>query len=128
MNKNSSSTFFNRDFLFTLREAHEINHQISEVSQKFRRIHYLHIADALNVLANQIVLFFNTRQHMGKSGKIRKLDNSAHFSEDFPYSVSVTALHQTNTWRIWGNQINGYFNQQQNCMRISLIPSMLPFR
>ena len=29
---------------------------------------------------------------MGKSGKIRKQDNSAHFSDDFPYSVSVTAL------------------------------------
>ena len=92
--------------------------------KSFRR-NSLHIADALNVLANQIVLFFNTRRHKGKSSKIRKQDNSAHFSEDFPYSVSVTALQQFNTW---GNQINGYFNQQQNCMRISLIPSMLPFR
>ena len=128
MNKNTPSTFFNRDFLFTPREAHEINHQPSQVSQKFSSKHFLHIEDALNVLANQIDLFFNTRRHMGKSGKIRKQDNSAHFSEDFPYSVSVTALHQTNTWRIWGNQMNGYFNQHQNCMRISLIPSMLPFR
>ena len=123
MNKNTSSTFFNRDFLFTPREAHEINHQTSQVSQ-----HCLYIADALNVLANQIVLFFITRRHMEKSGKIRKQDNSAHLSEDFPYSVSVTALHQTKTRCIWGNQINGYFNQHQNWMRIFLIPSMLPFR
>ena len=53
----------------------------------------LHIADALNVLAEQIVLFFNMRRHMGKSGKIRKQDNSAHFLEDFPYSVSVVPLY-----------------------------------
>ena len=128
MNKNTSSTFFNRDVLFTPREAHEINHLTSQGSQKFSAQHCSHIADALNVLANQIVLFFNTRRHKGKSNKIWKQDNSAHFSEDFPYSVSVTALQQFNTLRIWGNQINGYFNQQQNCMRISLIPSMLPFR
>ena len=128
MNKNTSSTFFNRDFLFTPHETHEINHQTSQGSQKFSSQHCLHIADAQNVLANQIVLFFNTRHHMGKSGKIQKQDNLAHFSDDFPYSVSITALQQFNMWRIWGNQINGYFNQQQNCMRISLIPSMLPFR
>ena len=96
MNKNTSSTFFNRDFLFIRREAHEINHQTSQGSQKFLSQHCLHIADALNVLANQIILFFNMKRHMGKSGKIRKQANSAHFSEDFPYSVSVTALQQFN--------------------------------
>ena len=93
MNKNTSSIFFNRDFLFTLREAHEIYDQTSQGSQKFSSQHCLHIADALNVLANQIVLFFNMRRHMGKSGKIRTQDNSAHFSEDFPCSISVIPLY-----------------------------------
>ena len=93
MNMNTSSIFFNRDFHFTPREANEINHQTSHGSQKFSSQHCLHIADALNVLANQIVLFFNMRRDMGKSGKIRKQDNSAHFPEDFPYSVSVIPLY-----------------------------------
>ena len=66
---------------------------------------------------------------MGKSGKIRKQDNSAHFSEDFPYSVSVIPLYNNLIRAASGqNQINGYFNPKQNCMRFFLIPSMLPFR
>ena len=29
---------------------------------------------------------------------------------------------------MWGNQVNGHFGPLQNCMKITLIPSMLPPR
>ena len=48
--------------------------------------------------------------------------------EDYPYSVKVTTQLPLNTRHMWGNQVKGHFRQYQHCMRITLIPSMLPPR
>ena len=65
---------------------------------------------------------------MGKSGK--RIFRPKIFYEDYPYSVNVTDQTKTTVEHAahLGNQGNGHFGPLQNCMRITLIPSMLPPR